>query len=80
MVKLVLVFSVCSTSNFSKSVNSFGPDVFFRSSTRLRLSIGEVVAPTEFATKALTYNMGSVTMMEILEFHEILTLVDGLVA
>ena len=29
VAKIVFVFSGCSTSNFSKSVNSFGPTVFF---------------------------------------------------
>ena len=60
---VLYIFSVCSSSKFSKSVNSFGPGVFFPSSIRLRLSIGEVVAQNEFATKALTCTTGSVTMM-----------------
>ena len=49
---------VCSEPKFLKSVNSFGPTVFFRKFFRLWLSIGRTKSQNEFATKELTWNKG----------------------
>ena len=50
--------SGCSSSNFSKSVNSFGFAVFFRRFSRPMLSIGAAKSPNEFVTKALDWTKG----------------------
>ena len=67
-----------STSNCSKSVNSFGPAVFFPYSSRIRLSIGKAKPENEFETTAHNQNMGSLQWTRKFEnrkFHEILKLV-----
>ncbi len=48
----------CSRPNFSKSVNSFVPTVFFHKFSRLFLSIRAVKSQNEFETKAVTLNHG----------------------
>ena len=51
----------CSRPDFSKSVNSFGPTVFFYNFFRLFLSIRGAKSRNEFETKAVTLNQGVVT-------------------
>ena len=48
----------CSRPDFSKSVNSFGPTVFFYKFSRLRLRFGVVKSQNEFETKELIWNKG----------------------
>ena len=69
VAKIVLVRKGCSTSNFLKSVNSFGLAVFFRSVSWSMLSIGGAKSPNEFATKALDWNTGSVHVAEHPKFR-----------
>ena len=56
MANIVLGGSVCSRSDFSKSVNSFGPAVFFPLFSRMWLSIGGAKSQNEFAAPDLYSN------------------------
>ena len=56
-----------SRLDFSKSVNSFGPTVFFYNFSRFFLSIRGAISRNEFETKAMTLNQGSVTRPENLK-------------
>ena len=70
----------CSNLKFSKSVNSFGPTVFFRMLFRLWLSIGRTKSQNEFATKELRWTKGwfhGTDNFEHRTFHEMLTLVTS---
>ena len=49
MAKIVFGFSGCSRLNFSKSVNSFGPNDFFALFSFMWLSIAGVKLENEFA-------------------------------
>ena len=53
MVKIVFVVSGCSTSNFSKSVSSFGPTVFLSLFFRMWRSIRGVISPNKCVTPEL---------------------------
>ena len=56
--EIVLIRGGCSSLNFSKSVNSFGPTLFFYKFSRSMLSIRAAKSPNEFETKALTWTKG----------------------
>ena len=64
MANIVLIFSVCSRVNCSKSVNSFRPAVFFPLFSRMWLSIGGAKSQNELAAPDLYSNKLHVVVTE----------------